>query len=152
MYPDLVARLEEACLHRDILESMSPFCDQPDARAGLRGKDWLLSRLEEVGLESCEDFGLLEEDDLLPDLDARVRELAADPFALTSLRKDFPASFTVSGARYRVKSVGLKRQRVVIEPANATAKKRGEPLPKMLPRYRSFSVIYEQASRVVNLR
>ena len=152
MYPDLVARLDEACLHRDLLESQPPFNEHPDPTGGLSGEAWLHFRLAELGLETADDFALIGADDLLPDLESRVRALHGDPSLLVQLRKDFPASFVDRGARYRIKSANLDRRRVVIEPGNATAKKRGEASVKALPRYRGFSVFFEQASRKVQLR
>lgn len=152
MYPELVARLEEACLHRDLLESQPPFSEQPDPTGGRSGEAWLQFRLAQLGLETAEDFALIELDDLLPDLEARVRAHHADPSLLLQLRKDFPVSFVDRGARYRIKRANLDRRRVVIEPGNTTAKKRGEASVKALPRYRGFSVFFEQASRTVQLR
>lgn len=152
MYPELVARLEEACLHRDLLASMPPFNEHPDPTVGQSGEAWLYFRLGQLGLENAEDFELLGVDDLLPDLEARIREHLVDPSLLVQLRKDFPASFVDRGARYRIKRAKLEGRRVVIEPSNKEAKKRGEPSVKALPRYRGFSVVFEQASRTVKLR
>ena len=152
MYPELSSRLEEGCLHRDLLESMPPFDEHPDPTGGLCGEAWLYFRLGELGLETAEDFELIGVDDLVPDLEARVRAHHVDPSVLVQLRKDFPASFVDRGARYRIKRANLDRRRVVIEPGNSTAKKRGEASVKALPRYRGFSVFYEQASRKVQLR
>jgi len=152
MYPDLVSRLEEACLHRDLLESLPPFNEHPDPTGGRCGEDWLYFRLGELGLESAEDFALIGADDLVPDLEARVRAHHADPAVLVQLRKDFPSTFVDRGARYRIKRAHLERRRVVIEPGNTVAKKRGEASVKALPRYRGFSVFFEQASRSVQLR
>ncbi len=152
MYPDLVSRLEEACLHRDMLESLPPFNEHPDPTGGRSGEAWLYFRLGELGLESGEDFELIGVDDLVPDLEARVRAHHADPSVLLQLRKDFPLDFVDRGARYRIKRADLQRRRVVIEPGNTTAKKRGEASVKFLPRYRGFSVVFEQASRQVKLR
>ena len=152
MYPELVSRLDEACLHRDLLESMPPFNEHPDPTGGRSGEAWLYFRLAQLGLETAEDFALIEVDDLVPDLEARVRAHHVDPSLLLQLRKDFPVSFVDSGARYRIKRANLDRRRVVIEPGNTTAKKRGEASVKALPRYRGFSVFFEQASRNVQLR
>ena len=152
MYPDLVSRLEEACLHRDMLESLPPFNAHPDPTGGRSGEAWLYSRLGQLGLETGEDFELIGVDDLVPDLEARVRAHHVAPSLLLELRKDFPLAFVDRGARYRIKRADLDRRRVVIEPSNTNAKKRGEPSVKALPRYRGFSVFFEQASRNVKLR
>lgn len=152
MYPELASRLEEACLHRDMLESLPPFNEHPDPTGGRSGEDWLYFRLEQLGLENAEDFELIGVDDLLPDLEARVRAHHADPSLLLELRKDFPLTFVDRGARYRIKRASLERRRVVIEPSNTDAKKRGEASTNALPRYRGFSVFFERASRNVKLR
>ncbi len=152
MYPDLVSRLEEACLHRDLLESLPPFNEHLDPTGGRSGEEWLYFRLGQLGLENGEDFELVGVDDLVPDLEARVRAHGADPALLLDLRKDFPLTFVDRGARYRIKRANLERRRVVIEPGNTNAKKRGEVSAKALPRYRGFSVFFEQASRQVKLR
>ncbi len=152
MYPDLVSTLKEACLHRDMLNALPPFSEHPESADELSGEAWLYFRLGQLGLESAEDFALIEANDLVPDLEARVRALQADPGVLTALRKDFPLAFVASGARYQIKRVNLEMRRVVIEPSSSNAKKSGEPSVKSLPRYRSFSVVFEQASRQVKLR
>ena len=152
MYPDLVSRLEETCLHRDLLESSPPFDAHPDPTGGRSGEAWLYFRLEQLGLENAEDFELIGVDDLVPDLAARVKAHHVDPSLLLQLRKDFPFAFVDRGARYRIKRADLDRRRVVIEPGNTNAKKRGEASVKALPRYRGFSVFFEQASRKVKLR
>jgi ATP-dependent helicase HrpB len=152
LYPDLLPRLEAACLHRDLLARLPPFAEDEDPTRGLSGVAWLNFRLTELGLSRGEDFALLEVDDLLPDLDAWLGRHPVDPKLLADLRADFPIDFVDRGARYRVARVDLSRRRVVIEPANASAKKRGEPAVKLLPRYRAFNVFFEQASRKLKLR
>ncbi len=152
MYPELVSRLNEACLHRDMLESQPPFSEHADPTGGRSGEQWLYFRLGQLGLENAEDFELIGMHDLVPDLEARINAHHADPALLLQLRKDFPFEFVSGGARYRIKQANLERRRVVIEPSSANAKKRGEPSVNTLPRYRGFSVVFEQASRTVKLR
>ncbi|MBL4632863.1 MAG: hypothetical protein JKY56_03270 [Kofleriaceae bacterium] len=152
MYPELVSRLNETCLHRDMLESQPPFSEHPDPTGGRSGEEWLYFQLGQLGLENAEDFELIGVDDLMPDLEARIKAHHADPALLLQLRKDFPFEFVSGGARYRIKQANLDRRRVVIEPSSTNAKKRGEPSANALPRYRGFSVVFEQASRTVKLR
>jgi ATP-dependent helicase HrpB len=108
---------------------------------------WLVSRLESLGLESCDELELISADDLMPELSASglgVDELAA-------LLTDFPRVWVYLGGAFRCE-VQPRSRKVWIEPIDATAKKAKEPPREVLPRFRTFGIMYRQASRVVRLR
>ena len=115
--------------------------EPPDERV------WLVSRLEALGLESCDELELLGADDLMPDLSASG--LGEDEQA--SLLADMPRVWVYLGGSYRCE-VQARSRKVWIEPIDATAKKAKEPPREVLPRLRGFGVMYRQASRVVRLR
>lgn len=111
-------------------------------------RDYLLSVLEELGLQSVEELALLEEDDLLPD----IKALTGVPFyELEALAADFPRVWTLKGAEY-VCDVRPMSAKVRLTPANGVARKAKEPGKQFLPSFRGFHVEYQQASRVLRLR
>jgi len=114
-------------------------------------KAWLAQRLETLGLEGPADLELLDDDDLVPDPEALVRELGLDQREAEALRRDFPRTWTHADARY-VCHVDLERRRVTLEPDNKRARSVNEPPAQLLPRFRGFGVAYQKASRRVKLR
>lgn len=111
----------------------------------------LEERLAELGLERGEDFALLEPEDLLLDVEGRLREAGVDPRPAMALRDDFPPTWIHADARYDVE-VSLDARRVKLTPANKRARAQKEPSAALVPRFRGFTVFYEQASRRVKLR
>jgi ATP-dependent helicase HrpB len=110
--------------------------------------EWLVGRLEELGLESCEELELLEAEDLMPELVALTGVYLVE---IDALLEDFPRVWECQGAPY-ICQVYPRQRKVEITPANKTAKQAKEPPANMLPRFQGFRVMYRQASRVVTLR
>jgi ATP-dependent helicase HrpB len=138
-------RVEEALHVEDLLGQAEGLGPSPQGKTDLR--DWIARRLETLGVEVDQDLGLLEPEDLVPSIDSHRAAMAG----LDRLRADFPLVITDRDARYRV-HVLLERKRVVLEPANALAKKRGEPDARHVPRLRGFRVEFRYGSRVVRVR
>ncbi len=111
----------------------------------------LAARLEEIGLAEPSDLELLEPEDLRPDLAPLARAAGLEREGLDALTREFPRLWTDDGARYRCR-VDMRRRRVVLEPANKSARARGEPSARRLPRFRGFRVEFHKASRRVTLR
>ncbi len=145
-------RLEQALFLRDLLHQLASLEGGTVATPELVGIEaWVLARLEDVGLERCEDLELVAVGDLVPDLDALAGELGLDPRSPEQLAADFSPSWTHLDGRYRVE-VRLAARRVLLRPDDARAKKVGEPPARQLPRWRGFSVTFVQASRKLRLR
>ena len=109
---------------------------------------YLADRFEALGLRTSEEMGLLEEDDLLPDVAGMSGIMA---FELETLREDFPRIWEHLGARYHC-VVNVAARKVTLEPDNHHARKAKEPSRDVLPRFQGFRVAYRQASRVLMLR
>lgn len=110
--------------------------------------DFLLSKLQTLGLQSAQELALLETDDLRPDL---VDLLGITAYDLERFADDFPRHWEHMGHAY-ICTVQAASRKVVLEPANKKAKKGKDPNPAHLPRFRSFSVYHRKASRIVKLR
>ena len=143
----------------DALHSWCLLADWPDA-ADLGGyppppppvssdpEEWLTQRFANLGLQTNEDFALLENEDLVPKLD---RETGIPVWAYQPLVDAFPRMWTYQGAVYRCEVVPSSRK-VVLSPHNAAARKAKEPPRTVLPRFHDFSVLFRQASRILKLR
>lgn len=139
-------RVEQALHLWTLIHQGAPTVEPPtDARTHLS------DLLESHGLERLDDLQLLEDEDLLPDLDALALAAGLSPRDLAALESDFPRTFTFEGARYRC-LVDMERHRVVLEPDNKQARGKNEPAVRIVPRFRGFRVDYRKASRVVRLR
>ncbi|EDM76663.1 hypothetical protein PPSIR1_18377, partial [Plesiocystis pacifica SIR-1] len=124
------------------------------ASIGEGERAWLEGQLEALGLEGMDELELLSREDLRPDLgaiEAALRKLGRRELSPESLAEDFPRTVVDRDAVYGC-TVELGRRRVVLRPADAKAKKRGEPKASVLPRFRGFGVLFVQASRRQKLR
>lgn len=124
------------------------------ASIGVGERAWLEAQLEALGLEGMDELELLSSEDLRPDLgaiEAALRNLGRRELSPESLAEDFPRTVVDRDAVYGC-TVELGRRRVVLRPADAKAKKRGEPKASVLPRFRGFGVLFVQASRRQKLR
>jgi ATP-dependent helicase HrpB len=107
-------------------------------------EEWLLQRLEELGVESSDDLALLELEDLQWPLLTKV-DIA--PWDLEALVKDFPRLWEYQGQRYQC-LVEPRKRRVIMEPQNEQARKAKQPpAARLLPRFRGLAVDYRKASR-----
>jgi hypothetical protein len=111
-------------------------------------KDHLAERMKTLGLQSAEDLELLEDSDFKMDL---VTLFGTDPASLEKMATEFPRVWSQQGATYEI-VVNPTARRVLISPANKKAKKAKEPDGRLLPRFRGFKVLYQQASRTLTLR
>lgn len=139
-------RIRDALHLRDLVQQSTGSADSPSAP-----ETYVVERLEALGLEDSNDLALVDDDDLVPDVDAMALGAGLSPRELGSLRDDFPATFAFEGAVYRCET-DLARKRVVLEPANKVARGKNEPPVRVLPRFRGFRVEYRKASRRVKLR
>lgn len=102
---------------------------------------WLLSRLEELGVEGVDDLSLLEADDLQPDL-------LPEP-ARTTLARDFPTQVTLANTTYDLEYDLVKRVALL----NQVRGKRKDPPPTaLLPKLRGFTLSWRFKSKTVVLR
>lgn len=110
--------------------------------------DWLAHRLDELGVVEADDLPLVEADDLVPDL-VEWTGLAAwdlDPFVA-----DFPRVWEHLGASYRC-TVRVAARKVILEPADRSTRRGGEPSASVVPSFRGFRVEYRAGGRVVPVR
>jgi hypothetical protein len=121
---------------------LSPGAEVPSAHV------WLVQRLEALGLERCEELELIGGEDLYPVLD---QWSGAGAWELDALCVELPRLWRYQGGLYRCE-VQVRARRVWLEPADAVAKRAKEPPRDVLPRFRGFTVMYRQASRVLELR
>jgi ATP-dependent helicase HrpB len=107
--------------------------------AGLR--DWLLARLDTLGVEHAEDLELLSAQDFLaPEL---------TPEAQATLERDFPAVVNVGDAIYRTE-YDLERRQVLLQLVKGN---RREPPPlAYLPRFAGFRVCVSGPRGIAVLR
>lgn len=125
-------------------EGEGPVVEVPAART------FLAQRLRTLGLAELAELGLLEPDDLRPDVEARALARGIGPRALRALRDDFPRRFAYEGNVYAC-HVELAARRVTLE-AKTVKRGGGEPPVRVLPRFRGFAVEYVKASRRLRLR
>ncbi len=91
---------------------------------------WLVERLEEVGLEAPDELELLEPEDLLPP--------ALDEERLNRLARDFPPMLTLGTARFRVE---VRPGAKLVELHNLGARLKSLPQVGWLPGFRGFGVV-----------
>ncbi|MGM0575922.1 MAG: helicase-related protein [Myxococcota bacterium] len=104
-------------------------------------EDWVLARLEEVGVESGEDLALLTPDDLLPD--------DLDPAERDKLDRDYPRTVDLGSMTFTA-TYDLVKRDVVLEPASGKIKR--EPPVRYLPRFRGLRVMLKNGNAVKVLR
>ena len=102
----------------------------------------------DIGIESPSDLELVEENELWPKM---VNGFGLYDDEREKLLKEFPLTWSHQGASYTIK-VLEKGKLIQLEPANASAKKGGDPPKEFLPRFRGARVVYQKASRRVRLR
>ncbi|MBA2664348.1 MAG: ATP-dependent RNA helicase [Bradymonadaceae bacterium] len=117
-----------------------------DAPVELHG--YLTSRLEALGLEHDDELAMLEADDLRPDL---VALTGIAHFELEAMAEEFPRIWEHQGASYRC-IVRPRSKKVILEPIDKKTSRGPDPQPRFLPRFRSFTVYYQKASRIIQLR
>lgn len=110
--------------------------------------EYLIERLETLGLTSSDELILIEPEDLIPDLEDILGIAGYD---LDAYRDDFPRTWEHMGREYEC-GVQVSSRKIMLEPANKKAKRGKDPNPQHLPRFRGFSVYFRNASRVVPLR
>jgi len=124
-------RLESATLHARLEAQTAP----PPL------EEWLMSRLEALGVESGTDLELLSPEDLLP---------APLPEGVQRrLDKDYPRILKLGAARYRV-SYDLSRHEAILEGDGGTHRK--PPPPTLLPAFRGLRVLWRDRSKLLVLR
>ena len=111
-------------------------------------EQWLTQRFEELGLQTCDEIELLENEDLLPDL---IKLTGLYQPEIDLLFEDFPRIWEHQGAQY-VCQVFPRQRKVEMSPENKAAKQSKEPATQVLPRFQGYRVRYKQASRVIMLR
>jgi len=111
-------------------------------------ESYLARRLWELGLRESEDLALVEPEDLRPDL---AEILGLPDFELERWREEFPRIWEHMGRAYEcLVQPGVGK--VILEPANAKARRGEDPTARHLPRFEGFSVYFRNASRVVPIR
>ena len=99
--------------------------------------EWLLGRLDEVGLESGEDLALLDADDLLPPSPpAEIAEL---------IERRFPRTLNTGDARYEIEYQVAER-RAIFHQVRGSRKQ--PPSAVHLPRLAGFRLFWEHKNRV----
>jgi ATP-dependent helicase HrpB len=144
-------RVEDAVHLWSLIHQSAPGSPKSSGAPPIDASTYLASTLERQGLERHDDLALLEDEDLLPDLQALATAAGLSPRDFAALEADFPRTFTFESARYRC-DVDLERHRVTLEPDNKAARAKNEPPVRVVPRFRGFRVEYRKASRVVKLR
>jgi len=103
--------------------------------------DWVLARLEELGLEGPEDLALLEDEDLMPEaLPVWVRE---------QLEKDYPRALAIGDARYRI-DYDVRTKTATLHQIGGN--RRTAPPTAFLPRLPGWRLRWEHKNRVQMLR
>ena len=110
--------------------------------------DWLTQRLATLGVETSADLALIGRDDLVPNLET---ETGIPSWESEQVLKDFPRIWSHQGGRYSCTVLPGSR-RVHLEPLDAKARKLKEPAAGSLPRFRGFTVTFQQGSRRLSLR
>ena len=109
---------------------------------------WLRSRFDLLGVQSLEDLGLLEHEDVVPDIAELAITAGMDPRLALALPGEFPRILELPGGRYAC-TVDVPTRTVELAPLGSTKK---EPSAGLLPRFRGFSVVFVKASRRLKLR
>ena len=108
---------------------------------GIPIQEYFESRLEELGVESCEDLELLEESDFLS------RNL--DPTQLEELSKTYPQTYQMGGAVFQVSYFPLKKQVIL----NSLNKTKGIKInARHLPRWNGWKIELNERGRKTTLR
>ena len=152
LYPEALAatadRLDALALYLRLRKSgLTPeMLNEPEAlpadhRAVPGVEEWALLRLEELGVESGEDFSLLSMEDLLADdLPREVRSW---------LDRVFPRRVDLGDAVYRV-IYDLGMRKVTLE--RASGQRKSPPLVNLLPAFGGFGIKVKHGSRTWVLR
>ena len=112
------------------------------------GDVWLIQRLADLGVETCEDLELIETTDLVPDL---ALETGIPDWESKPILEALPRLFHYQGGTYSC-TVSSRTKTVLLEPVDAKAKKAKDPPLRVLPRFHGFRVSYKQGSRRQRLR
>jgi hypothetical protein len=120
-------RLEALALAAQISDGAAP---PPEA-------EWLLQRLESLGLESGSDLPLLSGQDLLPP--------SPPPDVVARLEKDFPTRLKTGDATYRI-SYDVASRAAVLHQISGTRKT--PPADMFLPRLPGWRISWEHKNRV----
>ncbi|MCC6443651.1 MAG: ATP-dependent RNA helicase [Armatimonadetes bacterium] len=102
---------------------------------------WLLSRLESLGIESNEDIPLLLPEDLA------FAELSDDDFQ--AVRQKYPATFSTGNAVFAVEYDPARRQVILYWKSGFRHTAIGQ---QMLPRWNHWSVLLHERGRVTTVR
>ena len=143
--PITQSRLEEAALARDLeTRGLAPW--PAGAALAIQDKpqsprEWVIARLEEVGLESGDDLGLLTAADFLPP------ELPG--FVTRELNALLPRRLFLPSGRYRVE-YDLSQKLATVVPEKGTGPE--PPSLSYLPRWRDFGVRFRRGDQIRTLR
>jgi ATP-dependent helicase HrpB len=110
--------------------------------------NYLADRLFELGLRREDDLMLIEAADLRP---ALADELGALQYDIDAMRDDFPRVWEHQKRRYEC-TVHPASKKVILAPADKKTARSDDPNARLLPRFRSFRVIYKNDSRTVPIR
>ena len=131
--PGLWERWEHSLYYRSLQESLAD-------RAANVTPEWALeTHLERLGLETVDDFELLEDSDFEPESDHEM----------SLLEKAYPRQYHYGGVAYDV-SYHPERRRVVLHWRSGPRASR--PNPTQLPRWNGWSVEVDERGRVTPLR
>ena len=104
-------------------------------------EEWVMTRLEELGVESGEDLALLSPEDLLAqDLPEPIRK---------KLDGEFPREISVGDAAYGVE-YDLVRHSVILHKIRGSRK--APPPLAYLPSFRGFGILLKEKNRTITLR
>ncbi|MDG1478240.1 MAG: helicase-related protein [Myxococcota bacterium] len=103
--------------------------------------DWLLERLETLGMTTVEDLELLEPDDVLPaPLPAHIAE---------ALTRRYPPELSIGDARYRIAYDPAKREATLEQ---ISGQRKSPPPDHYLPRLPGWRLLLSHKNRVRTLR
>jgi len=104
-------------------------------------EDWVLSRLEDLGLEEAEDLELLSGEDLMPE--------PLDPVEQAALDRAYPRALSIGDAVYKITYSVAKRE-ATLHQVGGTRK--DPPSDRYLPRLPGWRLLFEKKNRVRVLR
>jgi len=128
-------RLLATLVDRYELAALAAQLDGTDALAAL--PEWLLARLQEVGLETGDDLALLEPEDLMP--------AQPPPPMVARIEQRFPRKLSIGDAKYEIAYRVAERKAVFHQ---VSGRRKTPPEPMYLPRLPGFRLFWEHKNRV----
>lgn len=111
-------------------------------------QQYLAERLMALGVRREDDLMLVEAEDLRPDL---PEILGGYRFDIEKMAEEFPRIWEHLGFRYTVRVRPLAGE-VLLEPVDKKTARHSDPNPRVVPRFRGFKVVYQNASRKIVIR